>query len=414
MGLGCVVLAAVFAAGASTEVAKVDSSNYDLFLELAAQEEQWVLVDFFAPWCGHCKRLNPVLDEFVANTPGVRVAKVDATVEKALAEAHDVDGYPTLRFRAVGSTEFRDYRGARDARGLGQLDARLRGAAISEVEDLDAGLSALTAAFPPPVFVAAADVDPAVAKAFESAAESLYHMATFARLTRPSDALRPGAVAVVEAGEWAHEFAPADDYEKALKKFVKTHNAPLFSDLGPGNFRKLGATRMIVAAIVDPKAEVAASGCANVARAAARSAAPDVRDAFAFGALDGRKWAEYVATFAVAPADLPKILVIDLERDRYYDGFAPPDLPPDAATDAAARDAASADALVAFLREVLRGDHAPRLLGWRGFPDRAARFWKANSTFCPAALGLLALGLFLINHLFADDDDAPKPRAKRD
>ena len=103
MGLGRVVLAAVLAAGASTEVAKVDSSNYDLFLELAAQEEQWVLVDFFAPWCGHCKRLNPVLDEFVANTPGVRVAKVDATAEKALAEAHDVDGYPTLRFRAVGS-----------------------------------------------------------------------------------------------------------------------------------------------------------------------------------------------------------------------------------------------------------------------------------------------------------------------
>ncbi|EGB05334.1 hypothetical protein AURANDRAFT_30980, partial [Aureococcus anophagefferens] len=136
----------VLGLASATEVAKVTKGNYDAFLQLAADEEQWVLLDFFAPWCGHCKRLNPVLDDFVADTPGVRVAKIDATAEKALAEAHDVDGYPTLRFRRAGSSDaFRDYKGARDAVGLAQLDARLRGPAVTTFAGaLDDALTSVT------------------------------------------------------------------------------------------------------------------------------------------------------------------------------------------------------------------------------------------------------------------------------
>ncbi|KAH8098212.1 intramolecular oxidoreductase [Aureococcus anophagefferens] len=255
----------VLGLASATEVAKVTKGNYDAFLQLAADEEQWVLLDFFAPWCGHCKRLNPVLDDFVADTPGVRVAKIDATAEKALAEAHDVDGYPTLRFRRAGSSDaFRDYKGARDAVGLAQLDARLRGPAVTTFAGaLDDALTSVK--FPPPVFVAAGRLPPDVEKAFAAVAASSYHMATFARLEAPDAALPADAVSAVEAGEWAHAWAPADDYERR------------------------GA---------------------------------DVREAFVFGRLDGAKWDEYVATFGVSGADLPKILVIDLEGDKYYDDFA--------------------------------------------------------------------------------------------
>ena len=400
----------VLCLASATEVAKVTKGNYDAFLQLAADEEQWVLLDFFAPWCGHCKRLNPVLDDFVADTPGVRVAKIDATAEKALAEAHDVDGYPTLRFRRAGSSDaFRDYKGARDAVGLAQLDARLRGPAVTTFNGaLDDALTSVK--FPPPVFVAAGRLPPDVEKAFAAVAASSYHMATFARLEAPDGALPADAVSAVEAGEWAHAWAPADDYEASLKAFCAKHNAPLFSELGPSNFRRLGKARLVVAAIVDPAREPAATGCANVARGAARTRAPDVRDAFVFGRLDGAKWDEYVATFGVTGADLPKILVIDLEGDKYYDDFSPPTPPADAPPDA--RDAAAAAALVAYLREVLAGERAAHHMGWRGFPDRAARFWRNHSTFVTAALGVLAGGLWLINYIMADDE--PPAAKKRD
>lgn len=63
-------------------------------------------MEFYAPWCGHCKKLTPhysaaatALKE--ASSP-IRLAKVDATVQKNLARLHAVHGYPTLYFYVNG------------------------------------------------------------------------------------------------------------------------------------------------------------------------------------------------------------------------------------------------------------------------------------------------------------------------
>ena len=69
-----------------------------------------VLVDFYAPWCGHCQELTPVLDELsgrykerAATGEGVNVtvAKVDCTVEEELKERFDIAGYPTIKLFKV-------------------------------------------------------------------------------------------------------------------------------------------------------------------------------------------------------------------------------------------------------------------------------------------------------------------------
>ncbi|KAG0332592.1 hypothetical protein BG000_009893 [Podila horticola] len=74
-----------------------------------------VLVEFYAPWCGHCKSLAPTYETVAqdfASEKNVVIAKVDATEEKGVADRYDIKGFPTLKFFAAdGSVS--DYEGGR-------------------------------------------------------------------------------------------------------------------------------------------------------------------------------------------------------------------------------------------------------------------------------------------------------------
>lgn len=75
------------------------------------------IVEFYAPWCGHCKQLAPVYEEVGAVFEGddnVLIAKVDATANTELANRYSVKGYPTLFYFAPGSEEPEDYTNGRD------------------------------------------------------------------------------------------------------------------------------------------------------------------------------------------------------------------------------------------------------------------------------------------------------------
>lgn len=55
-----------------------------------------VLLDFFATWCGPCGQLSPIIDQFAANHPELKVAKIDVDAQRALAKKHKVFSIPTL------------------------------------------------------------------------------------------------------------------------------------------------------------------------------------------------------------------------------------------------------------------------------------------------------------------------------
>jgi len=111
--------------------------NFD---EVAKDENKGVLVEFYAPWCGHCKQLAPIWDELgekYKDNPEVVIAKMDATANEL--EDVKVHSFPTIKFFPKGSSEVIDYNGDRTVEGFTKFleSGGKDGSAPDEEEDIE-------------------------------------------------------------------------------------------------------------------------------------------------------------------------------------------------------------------------------------------------------------------------------------
>lgn len=104
----------------SKEEDVVDLGDSDFSTKLA--EHETALVMFYAPWCGHCKRLKPeyakAAEELLRNDPPINLFKVDCTeAGKETCNKNSVNGYPTLKIFRNGEFS-QEYNGPREASGI--------------------------------------------------------------------------------------------------------------------------------------------------------------------------------------------------------------------------------------------------------------------------------------------------------
>ncbi|KAJ5897921.1 Protein disulfide-isomerase tigA [Penicillium tannophilum] len=106
-------------ANASSAVKDLIPSNFD---DVVLKSGKPALVEFFAPWCGHCKTLAPVYEElgaaFAFAEDKVTVAKVDADANRELGKRFGVQGFPTLKWFDGKSDKPEEYKGGRDLESL--------------------------------------------------------------------------------------------------------------------------------------------------------------------------------------------------------------------------------------------------------------------------------------------------------
>lgn len=97
----------------SSDVSNATPENFD---ELVGSSLP-AFVEFYAPWCGHCKHLAPEYEIVATSFKGqpVRIVAVDCDAHKSLSSRFGVTGYPTLKFFPADSTDGETYTGGRTA-----------------------------------------------------------------------------------------------------------------------------------------------------------------------------------------------------------------------------------------------------------------------------------------------------------
>ena len=105
--------------GGGKDVITLDDSN---FQQLVLDSDEPWLVEFYAPWCGHCKSLAPEWAKAATDLKGrIKLGAYDADSQKSFASRYNIRGFPTIKSFPAGkkdSSDVADYDGARNSEGV--------------------------------------------------------------------------------------------------------------------------------------------------------------------------------------------------------------------------------------------------------------------------------------------------------
>lgn len=136
-------LAAVTVAGSA--VIDLTPSNFE---KVVLKSGKPTLVEFFAPWCGHCKQLAPVWEDLASTFEHVKekvqIAKVDADAERELGKKYGIQGFPTLKWFNGKSKDPEDYSGGRDLDSLSSYITKKIGVKAKRKLEMPSNVEMLT------------------------------------------------------------------------------------------------------------------------------------------------------------------------------------------------------------------------------------------------------------------------------
>lgn len=220
LGVACAFLVSVVKSDEEiSDVAVLGDSTFHEFVK----QNKYVLAEFYAPWCGHCKALAPEYEKAATQLKEsgseVKLAKIDATVHKELAQELEIQGYPTLFWFVEG--EKSDYKGGRTAETIVSWIAKRTGPAVGTGEIPELGAQALVIL-----------KGKSITEEFNKVASSLAEEAVFHFVeTNKAD-----VVTIQHKGE---DVITATDEERAdLASFVNKNSLPLFGALDGDSYGK--------------------------------------------------------------------------------------------------------------------------------------------------------------------------------
>lgn len=294
--------------GASgSDVLVADARNFKQVI----QQDALVLMEFYAPWCGHCKKLAPEWERAATDLKGKAVlAKIDATEEAELAEKYEIEGYPTVKFWQDGSGP-EDYEGGRSAQDIIAWVGKRTGPAVRALADA-AALAKEKQSTRVFACLFAADDAPERKLYDAAAAKNRAHTWTVVASAEVAqeEGMTPPAVVVYKSFDDGKEQYPdaADTWADRLAPFVRAASFRLLDEVGPDNYKEYLARGIPMAWLfVDPSDEAATT----TAKAAAELVAGELKGRLSFVWLSGVQYGQMAERVGLTARKWPAIGIDD-------------------------------------------------------------------------------------------------------
>jgi len=308
-------LVVVFAAVAFAGVVELTEDTFDAEI----QKNKMTLVEFFAPWCGHCKALAPeykkAAKELEGKDSGV-LASVDCTVEKDLCNKFEVRGFPTLKlFRNDGSSPI-DFDQARKADAIVKYLMKQNQPSVTnlasgaDIDSFHADESVRIIAF-----VNEGDDTSSYVKTAQALRNDYsFGVVTDAAAASTYKVTAPGVVILRNFDDGNVVYSGDFSDQEALTKFIKAQSFPLVGEIGPENYQKyLERGFNFVWIFVDLDDAKQKDMLSNVITPVAAAN----RDKLSFVKLDGVRWGEHAKSFGLS-GNTPGIVVEDRKKNKNF------------------------------------------------------------------------------------------------
>lgn len=222
----------------SNEIEEITEDNNVLILtdnnyEAAISKYPSILIKFYAPWCGHCKKLAPefekAAEELKNAQSNARLAKLDCTVHTKAAEIFEIQSYPSLKFFKAGNTTSIDYNGERSAEAIVAWIAKKTSPIIARVNDLADFDNYLAEKDVVVVYFGDSEADLALFNAAAENYENLVFLTTVnTEITSTHNKESKKIVLFKKFDELRNEFEGEFSAE-SLENFIEVHSFPLVS-----------------------------------------------------------------------------------------------------------------------------------------------------------------------------------------
>jgi len=282
----------------------------------AIDANEFLLVEFYAPWCGHCKALAPEYASaakiLADKDSSVKLGKVDATEEGKLAEKFDVRGYPTLKFYKNGKDI--EYTGGRTADTIVTWLEKKTGPAARTLADVEAA-KAFIAENDVAIIGFFKDVESDAAKAFLSAAGGLddYPFGISSEAAVIDEYKADGVVLFKNFDEGRNDYS-GELTEEAITTFVTSNSLPLVVDFNQDTAQKIfsGDVKSHLLLFVSATAEDYPEKLAI-----AKGIATDHKGEMLFVTIntDEEDHKRIMEFFGLDESELPSMRIIKLEED---------------------------------------------------------------------------------------------------